>query len=660
MSHNLLTNQNMSKDNINIYQIIIIIVVLIILSYFSYKIYQKFIVKNTGGSSASSDGSSGSGGGGGSSGTDSSNSFIGCVSCNSSFNPLDLNLGVQTVENCNILAKNAGASYFGMSDWKSANGGVNNGTANCLISSHNLSLQDITSYQGPPGTSYTNAPSCPQEGPFTSSCISQDTNICTPNTHISGYLQGSLGGRYINAIYKTGITDIGSGINSSTNCNGTQCGYFQAPSFIPPIQISHIFRQTIPVNTTGSYYTTSNTCPPNWKKSNILTKGGLCMIDLSFSASSNSTDSQNIKFSLVIDDVAQTPLMFNIFTPKDRCNIRGQYLINNITRGSHSFAIYIDTNNTGYASVDENDRLDMRMIEYPSYWTDGDPPFVNISQVFNVVTADDSFNTGGRATDIGKWKGIIPSTGYSTGSTFYTDLYCTASVSGNWNGNTAGWSVGIDQSGDNGGVFYNDSRDALTIYQNNFNSYASYRWVNPWSDLLSTNVNYTGNFQTNVYAYTAQISPNDFLTMRTIVFSKDFVDNNLIITTPFSITAAINDNFTTRFKNQIPPRWNSRLTTNGGVLVIEMGVSCSVELENSSATFLLIIDGVAVEQLFFYFNKKTTERKISGYFTITNLKSGEHSIGVYVNDKYQYVGYYSVLDMTVFEYKTPIVNVVKY
>jgi len=141
-------------------------------------------------------------------------SFLGCYSsAKNAYNgnriATDFEYGKTNVTDCNAAAKKAGKNYFGMSYWQGSGydstGKKNIGKANCVWASDNLDLAKLTSYTGAPGGSKNNAPGCPENGPFTNECISNDTvNACAVNLGPDvPPNSGKLGGGWINALYKT-------------------------------------------------------------------------------------------------------------------------------------------------------------------------------------------------------------------------------------------------------------------------------------------------------------------------------------------------------------------------------------------------------------------------------------------------------------------------
>ena len=114
--------------------------------------------------------------------------------------------GSMKVSGCNQAARNAQVPYFGMSYWQGSdpnNSGTNTGFANCVLPNAGATFDSVTNYTGAPGGNANNAPSCTGGPLFTKDCISLDTNKACVKNMDQDAPPGSLGGAWINAIYKT-------------------------------------------------------------------------------------------------------------------------------------------------------------------------------------------------------------------------------------------------------------------------------------------------------------------------------------------------------------------------------------------------------------------------------------------------------------------------
>ena len=135
--------------------------------------------------------------------------------------------------------------------------------------------------------------------------------------------------------------------------------------------------------------------PTGWSTT-ATTYGGLCVIDINFTAFSNSGANNTVGvFALLIDNVAQLPLIKYYFNARlDRQTINATCVITYLTPGTHTFSLAINYNyQSTNIRVDNGDTLVMRLTEYSRSLVDGTNPVIYISQPFNQTKAIQSLTT---------------------------------------------------------------------------------------------------------------------------------------------------------------------------------------------------------------------------------------------------------------------------
>jgi hypothetical protein len=139
----------------------------------------------------------------------------------------------------------------------------------------------------------------------------------------------------------------------------------------PQLYLTQVFNQQSPFSSTagvgdgimgGGSFTGSGVPTDKWATA-VKTYGGICVIDLSFTAYVGSAN--YISFALLIDDIPQTPLIFQTFNVKsEHRTIYSSFTIPNLTAGIHKFALSLDMYGVTNVYVDWNDVLNMRIMEF--------------------------------------------------------------------------------------------------------------------------------------------------------------------------------------------------------------------------------------------------------------------------------------------------------
>lgn len=156
----------------------------------------------------------------------------------------------------------------------------------------------------------------------------------------------------------------------------------------PSVYVTNVFNQTPPTNDNKSYQGPG--IPPGWTKTVVTRGGGAIIVDLNFTAYTKTTD-QHIYFALMIDGVAQTPLIhwYNYVYTDIHKTIPASFTVYQLTAGSHTFAISTNYGTSGTAVVDLNDTLNMRITEFSTSLISS--YILRVNNIISMVTPTSGF-----------------------------------------------------------------------------------------------------------------------------------------------------------------------------------------------------------------------------------------------------------------------------
>ena len=150
---------------------------------------------------------------------------------------------------------------------------------------------------------------------------------------------------------------------------------------------------------TGVNYTSfsQSGIPEGWGPVNFTSYGGLCVIDLNFTAWTLSENNLGT-FAVIIDGVAQLPLIkFSFNQAGVHCTVPGVYLSVYLSPGVHTIGLYVNYTPTNLpVSVDIYDNIWLRVIEYSQSLVGGPNPLVYVTTIFNQTNSgSSSYNESG-------------------------------------------------------------------------------------------------------------------------------------------------------------------------------------------------------------------------------------------------------------------------
>jgi len=188
-----------------------------------------------------------------------------------------------------------------------------------------------------------------------------------------------------------------NGVVSVTAKNGgAACGSLSETqscnSSGPYVYTTQVFAQQNP----SSSFSQSG-IPPGWGPVDFTSYGGLCVIDLNFTAWTQISNNIGV-FALLIDGVAQLPLIKFCFNQLNvHCTVPGVYLSVYLSPGVHTIGLYVNYTPTNTpVSVDIYDYISLRVIEYSQALVAAPNPSVYVTTLFNQTSSgNSSYNQSG-------------------------------------------------------------------------------------------------------------------------------------------------------------------------------------------------------------------------------------------------------------------------
>jgi hypothetical protein len=145
----------------------------------------------------------------------------------------------------------------------------------------------------------------------------------------------------------------------------------------PKIYLSQVFNQKTP----SSSFNSGNGTPGDWINT-FTSYGGTCVIDSCFSAFA-AKPNIGVNYSLIIDEIPQTPNMYYFFNnPWDHRSMPPSFIIRDLAAKRHNIGLYSSVTN-GDVVVDSWDRLNLRVVEFSKSLTTGTNAQIYITQLFN-------------------------------------------------------------------------------------------------------------------------------------------------------------------------------------------------------------------------------------------------------------------------------------
>lgn len=386
--------------------------------------------------------------------------------------------------------------------------------------------------------------------------------------------------------------------------------------------------------------------PPGWGPSRLTTYGGLCVIDLNFTAWSPTTNNIGV-FALLIDGVAQLPLITFYFNSAAlHFTIPSVFLSLYLSPGVHTFSLSVNYSVTNTpVAVDTNDYIWLRVVEYSQQLVGGPNPSVYVTNVFNQARPTIDNNPY-------KESGIPPGwikTIVTHGGVLVVDLNFTA------------YATVINQH-----VFF-----ALIIdgqAQSSLIPWYNYVYTDNHKTIPASFTLYQLSAGTHTFAiYTnygtsgkAVVDWNDTLNMRITEFSTSLTLNSLISINPIMTMAVPNGEFILGANTNL----NRSFISYGGTCLFNISSSAWVNAAITPSDNNLIIfafaftnsdsrttirnannaNGVAtsgynsgvqefIVHKYFFMNVRTEHRVVNCNFILENLPAGEHTIKIYSNGK---------------------------
>ena len=408
--------------------------------------------------------------------------------------------------------------------------------------------------------------------------------------------------------------------------------------------------------------------PQGWGPVDFTSYGGLCVIDLNFTAYSTSTNNLGI-FALVIDDVAQLPLIKYCFNFANvHHTVTGVYLSLYLSPGVHTIGLYLNYTPTNFpVNVDSNDYIWLRVIEYSQALVAGPNPSVYVTTIFN-------------QTEPG------------------VSIYNESGIPANWTKSaiTHGGQCIIDlnfsvynKKGDEG-VNFALMIDGQVKYPLIFQAFS-----HPYVHETVTASFTTEQLPAGTHTFAIYISwggssgttvdSQDYLNMRITEFGNNLTGSNRLVNiiTPFQMTPATNNcALAFNLSSNDPHRsgnWSKDFTTYGGVCAFNishgiLGISGGFRLGtigfyitnvNSStsittSTSTNITGGLRDSKYYvdnsFFINNTNSHRTLNCNFIITGLPAGLHNIYTVTYPEWFGVNCHSKLSMRIIEFSPTLTS----
>lgn len=411
------------------------------------------------------------------------------------------------------------------------------------------------------------------------------------------------------------------------------------------VYITDVFNCT-PAVDSGDSYSGSGT-PTNWSKT-VVTNGGVCSIDLSFTARVSKAKSSGI-FGFYIDDVMKSgSYIYYYFTNVDEhMSIPSCFIsIADIPAGIHTFELRINDNNTSGVVVDSNDVLNLRVTEYMPSIIEGDSPAVYITSLYNqmppVGDLSITFNHYGIPPI---WSGTFK----CNGGIFVIDLDFT-----------------ITSSANSQNMFFailiNDKPLTPFMYKY-FDIKNSYSTVGAcfFAGTLPPDTYTVELYIDYKKAQTAILDISHRLNLRITEYMPSVLKSPSSFVYIIPVFNSISPVQGSYYNSGIPDQWTKTVKTNGGTCVFSLDFTACSSISGNNVNFALMIDDVPQLPLMgYYFSKPNQHYAIPSTFPVVQLSAGEHSIGIYINYNNTtggFVNIHDILNMRIIEYTSEILGI---
>ena len=407
----------------------------------------------------------------------------------------------------------------------------------------------------------------------------------------------------------------------------------------PYVYTTQVFAQQNPLNIFSQ-----SGVPPGWGPVDFTSYGGLCVIDLNFTAWSPTPNTMGV-FALLIDGVAQLPLIYFFFNASGQhFTIPSVFLSLYLSPGVHKFSLSVNYSVTNTpVTVDTTDYMWLRVVEYSQQLVAGPNPSVYVTNVFNQAraTGDDNAFTG-PGSPVAWTKTVV-----CHGGVLVVDLNFTAYASV------------TDQHTFFALIIDGQAQTPLIYWYNNLYtnihktvpaSFTVYE-LSAGSHTFSIHTNYGTNSR-------ALVNRHDTLNMRITEFSSSLISRSLVTINPIMVMYQTSGGFVLGSNNYFTKYFN----TNGGTCVFNTSCSGWVNASHNGSDHNLItfsfkfgnansttsvrnaknVSGslttsynsatqeFVVENRFFM-NVRTEHRVVNCNFIIDNLPAGEHYVTIFSN-----------------------------
>jgi hypothetical protein len=428
---------------------------------------------------------------------------------------------------------------------------------------------------------------------------------------------------------------------------GTACGPLRKTQSCttsgPYVYTTQVFAQQ---NPSGLFSQTG--VPPGWGPVNFTSYGGLCVIDLNFTAWSPSPNNIGV-FALLIDGVAQLPLINFFFNASGQhFTIPSVFLSLYLSPGVHKFSLSVNYSVTNTpVNVDTTDYIWLRVVEYSQQLVAGPKPSVYVTNVFNQtrpVPAGEVFT--GPGSPPGWTKTVV-----CHGGVVVVDLNFTAYAS--VNDQHTFFALIVDSPRTPLIYWYNNVY--TNIHKTVPASFTFYE-LSAGPHLFSIHTNYGTNSR-------ALVDGNDTLNMRITEFSSSlFLPSPLVTIIPIMVMSRINGSHILGSNVDILRESTRQFFTNGGICVFNTSCSGWVNARHNPSDHNMITfrfkftnansktsvnnakngDGVITTyyngpsqeffvENYFFMNVRTEHRVVNCNFIIDNLPAGAHFVTILGN-----------------------------
>ena len=435
---------------------------------------------------------------------------------------------------------------------------------------------------------------------------------------------------------------------SSTGCNLTGPYIYVKQLFMSTIQAP--IKYNIGSKPTADF--SQSGVPPGWTTT-ATTYGGLCVLDINFTAMCNTDTGNELGvFAFLIDGVAQLPLITCYFNGTNQhTSIPASSVVTYLSAGTHTFALSINYKQSSKTWVNVDDRVVVRLTEYSRSLVDGTKPYIYISQPFNQtkalpVTNPETF-----------YEGKSYPSGWNTTFTTHGGNYLIDTSFNLSNGSNVSQRIFSGLQIDS--LVQTDLQIFATReYPVGINikttpsSFTTYYNVLPGTHTLAIVLNQK---QWNNLDTTSRVNNKNILNMKVVEFSTELI--TATAERAFSLINVV-DIFSQKTTNNVSGEndvtdWYRSFTTYGGICTFDVSLTAMITTPAVSWVVLTTLDNsrntVNWAQYDMSFNVKNDHRTMNFTHTITNLVAGTYQMRITIGPN-MYVDSTDVINMRMIEY----------